>query len=76
MFRCFYISADDREQAERLLRAAFPGISEEIRWYGPLSHAVGETLNLRPAEVMEFHIGERIVASAMTSPTGRADEDT
>jgi hypothetical protein len=71
VFRRFYISADQREEAERLLRAAFPHVCE-VRWYGPLSHAAGQALDLQPAEVMEFRIGKRLVASAMTNPL--ADE--
>jgi hypothetical protein len=54
--------------------AAFPYV-REVRWYGPLSHAAGETLNLQRGEVMEFRIGERIVASVMTSPLGGSDGD-
>jgi hypothetical protein len=55
--------------------AAFPYV-REVRWYGPLSHAAGETLNLqRCGEVMEFRVGERIVASVMTSPLGGSDDD-
>lgn len=74
MFRCFYVSADDREEAERLLRAAFPDVGQ-IRWFGPLSQAAGQALNLRAAEVMEWRIGERIVVSALTSPLGSPDDD-
>ena len=73
-FRCFYISADNREEAEHLLRAAFPDVGH-VQWHSPLSHAAGEALSLRPAEVMEWRVGERIVASALTTQSGSSDDN-
>jgi hypothetical protein len=34
--RCFYISADDRERAERLLRQAFRDVGQNVEWVWPL----------------------------------------
>jgi hypothetical protein len=38
--------------------------------YGPLSDNAGRALHLRPNEVMEWRIGERIVVNSLTDPLG------
>jgi hypothetical protein len=67
-FRCFYIAEDDPSQAMRLLRAAFPNVGRDVRLYPPLNEAAGNALHMQPGEVLEWRIGERIIASSLIDP--------
>jgi len=69
LFRCFHVCADRQEEAEHLLRQAFPGVGT-VTWHGPFGKAVAEALNLEPGEVLEWRVGEKIVAGSLTDPLG------
>jgi hypothetical protein len=73
LFRCFYVSADSQMHAECLLREAFPDVGE-IQWH-PMAENIGRALHLRPNEVMEWQIGQRIVVETLSDPSGNDDEN-
>jgi hypothetical protein len=62
--RCFFIAEDDTTQVLRLLRTRFPDLlssrSAKLYMYPPLNEAFGKDLNMKPSEVVEWRIVQRV----------------
>jgi hypothetical protein len=62
--RCFFIAEDDTTQVLRLLRTRFPDLlssrSAKLYMHPPLNEAFGKDLNMKPSEVVEWRIVQRV----------------